>query len=54
MVGGRQVLVQESGLDERTFLENRIKQLDVYKNSQAAKVEKNKQSLATVALAKWF
>jgi len=54
MVGGRQVLVQESGLDERAFLENRIKQLDVYKNSQAAKVEKNKQSLATVALANGF
>ena len=54
MVGGRQVLVQESGLDERTFLENRIKQLDVYKNSQAAKVEKNKQSLATVALANGY
>ena len=54
MVGGRQVLVQESGLDERTFLENRIKQLAVYKNSQAAKVEKNKQSLATVALANGF
>jgi hypothetical protein len=54
MIGGRQVLVQESGLDERTFLENRIKELAVYKNSQAAKVEKNKQSLATVALANGF
>lgn len=54
MVGGRQVLVQESGLDERTFLENKIKGLAVYKNSQAAKVEKNKQSLATVALANGF
>ena len=54
MIGGRQVLVQESGLDERNFLENKIKGLDVYKNSQAAKVEKNKQSLATVALANGF
>ncbi len=54
MVGGRQVLVQESGLDERTFLENKIKELAVYKTSQAAKVEKNKQSLATVALANGY
>lgn len=54
MIGGRQVLVQESGLDERNFLENKIKGLAVYKNSQAAKVEKNKQSLATVALANGF
>jgi len=54
MVDGRQVLVQESGLDERVFLENRIKQSPIYKNSQAAKVEKNKQSLATVALANGF
>ena len=54
MIGGRQVLVQESGLDERNFLENKIKGLDVYKNSQAAKVEKNKQSLATVALANGY
>lgn len=54
MVNGRQVLVQESGLDPRTFLENRIKQLDVYKTSQAAKTEKTKQSLAATALANGF
>lgn len=54
MVNGRQVLVQESGLDPRTFLENRIKQLDVYKTSQAAKTEKTKQALATTALANGF
>lgn len=54
MVGGRQILVQESGLDEKTFLENKVKELAVYKNSQASKVEKNKQSLATVALANGF
>jgi len=53
-VNGRQVLVQESGLDPRTFLENKIKQLDVYKTSQAAKTEKNKQSLASTALANGY
>ena len=54
MVNGRQVLVQESGLDPRTFLENKIKQLDVYKTSQAAKTEKNKQALASTALANGY
>jgi len=54
MVNGRQVLVQESGLDPRTFLENRIKQLDVYKTSQAAKTEKSKQALVSTALANGF
>lgn len=54
MVNGRQVLVQESGLDPRTFLENRIKQLDVYKTSQAAKTEKSKQALASTALANGY
>ena len=54
MVNGRQVLVQESGLDPRTFLENRVKQLDVYKTSQAAKTEKNKEVLASTALANGY
>lgn len=54
MVNGRQVLVQESGLDPRTFLENRVKQLDVYKTSQAAKTEKTKQALASTALANGY
>jgi hypothetical protein len=54
MVNGRQVLVQESGLDPRTFLENRVKQLDVYKTSQAAKTEKSKQTLASTALANGY
>lgn len=54
MVNGRQVLVQESGLDPRTFLENKIKQLDVYKTSQAAKTEKSKQALVSTALANGF
>jgi hypothetical protein len=54
MVNGRQVLVQESGLDPRTFLENKIKQLDVYKTSQAAKTEKSKQTLASTALANGY
>lgn len=54
MVNGRQVLVQESGLDPRTFLENRVKQLDVYKTSQAAKTEKGKQTLASTAAANGY
>lgn len=54
MVNGRQVLVQESGLDPKTFLENKIKQLDVYKTSQAAKTEKSKQALVSTALANGF
>ena len=54
MVNGRRVLVQESGLDERTFLENKIKESAVYKNSQAAKSEKNKISLASTALANGY
>ena len=54
MVNGRRVLVQESGLDARTFLENKIKELPVYKESQAAKTEKNKLSLAATALANGY
>jgi hypothetical protein len=54
MVNGRQVLVQEQGLDPRTFLENKVKELDVYKQSQAAKSEKNKIDLASTALANGY
>jgi hypothetical protein len=54
MVNGRQVLVQEQGLDPRTFLENKVKELDVYKQSQAAKSEKNKMDLASTALANGY
>lgn len=54
MVGGRKVLVQEQGLDSRTFLENKIKELPAYKNSQAAKSEKSKISLASTALANGY
>jgi len=54
MVNGRRILVQESGLDSRTFLENKIKELPAYKESQAAKAEKNKISLASTALANGY
>jgi hypothetical protein len=54
MVGGRRVLVQEQGLDSRTFLENKVKELLVYKESQAAKSEKTKIDLASTALANGY
>ena len=54
MVNGRRVLVQESGLDARTFLENKVKELPAYKQSQAAKSEKSKISLASTALANGY
>ena len=54
MVGGRRVLVQESGLDPRVFLENRIKQLPAYKESQAAKSEQIRIDLASTALANGY
>jgi hypothetical protein len=54
MVNGRRVLVQESGLDARTFLENKVKELPAYKESQAAKSEKNKMDLASTALANGY
>ena len=54
MVNGRRVLVQESGLDARTFLENKVKELPAYKESQAAKSEKNKIDLASTALANGY
>jgi len=54
MVNGRRVLVRESGLDARTFLENKVKELPAYKESQAAKSEKNKQTLAATALANGY
>lgn len=54
MVNGRRVLVQESGLDSRTFLENKVKELPAYKESQAAKSEKTKNTLAATALANGY
>ena len=54
MVNGRRVLVQESGLDPKVFLENKIKSLPAYKESQAAKAEQNKLSLASTALANGY
>lgn len=54
MVNGRRVLVQESGLDPRVFLENKIKELPAYKESLAAKAEQNKLSLAATALANGY
>ena len=54
MVNGRRVLVQESGLDARTFLENKVKDLPAYKESQAAKSEKTKNTLAATALANGY
>ena len=54
MVNGRRVLVQESGLDARTFLENKVKELPAYKESQAAKSEKTKNTLAATALANGY
>jgi hypothetical protein len=54
MVNGRRVLVQESGLDARTFLENKVKELPAYKDSQAAKSEKSRIDLASTALANGY
>lgn len=54
MVNGRRILVQESGLDPRTFLENKVKELPAYKESQAAKSEKSKIDLASTALANGY
>jgi hypothetical protein len=54
MVDGRRVLVQESGLDARTFLENKVRELPAYKESQAAKSEKSKIDLASTALANGY
>jgi len=54
MVNGRRILVQESGLDSRTFLENKVKELPAYKESQAAKSEKTKNTLAATALANGY
>jgi hypothetical protein len=54
MVNGRRVLVQETGLDPRTFLENKVKELPAYKESQAAKSEKTKNTLAATALANGY
>ena len=54
MINGRRVLVQETGLDPKVFLENKIKSLPAYKESQAAKAEQSKLSLASTALANGY
>ena len=54
MVGGRRVLVEEKGLDSKTFLENKIRELPAYKESQAAKSEKSRIDLASTALANGY
>lgn len=54
MVNGRRILVQEQGLDARTFLENKVRELPAYKNSQAAKAEQSKITLASTALANGY
>jgi hypothetical protein len=54
MVNGRRVVVQKAGLDPRTFLENKIKELPIYTKSQAAKSEKNRIDLASTALANGY
>jgi hypothetical protein len=54
MVNGRRILVQEQGLDARTFLENKVRELPAYKNSQASKVEQTKITLASTALANGY
>lgn len=54
MVNGVRVRVDQVNFDPRVFLENKIKELPTYKESQAAKAEQNKLSLATTALANGY
>jgi len=54
MVNGVRVRVDQVNFDPRVFLENKIKELPTYKESQAAKSEQNKLSLATTALANGY
>jgi hypothetical protein len=54
MVNGIRVKVDEVKFDPRVFLENKIKELPAYKQSQAAKAEQNKLSLASTALANGY
>jgi hypothetical protein len=54
MVNGVKVRVDQVNFDPRVFLENKIKELPTYKESQAAKSEQNKLSLASTALANGY
>jgi hypothetical protein len=54
MVNGVRVRVDQVNFDPRVFLENKIKELPSYKESQAAKSEQNKLSLASTALANGY
>lgn len=54
MVNGVRVRVDQVNFDPRVFLENKIKELPTYKESQAAKSEQNKLSLASTALANGY
>ena len=54
MVNGIKVRVEELNFDPKVFLENKIKELPAYKESQAAKAEQNKLSLASTALANGY
>lgn len=54
MVNGVRVRVDQINFDPRVFLENKIKELPTYKESQAAKAEQNKLSLAATALANGY
>jgi hypothetical protein len=54
VINGIRVKVDEIKFDPRVFLENKIKELPAYKESQAAKAEQNKLSLASTALANGY
>lgn len=54
MVNGVRVRVDQINFDPRVFLENKIKELPTYKESQVAKAEQNKLSLAATALANGY
>jgi len=54
MINGIRVKIDEVKFDPRVFLENKIKELPAYKQSQAAKAEQNKLSLASTALANGY
>jgi hypothetical protein len=54
MVNGVKVRVEELNFDPKVFLENKIKELPAYKESQAAKSEQNKLSLTSTALANGY
>lgn len=54
MINGIRVKVDEIKFDPKVFLENKIKELPAYKQSQAAKAEQNKLSLASTALANGY